>query len=63
MINMIVERLAEFGVVGVIAGYFLYNDYQDRKAFRDEIRQNKITLNDHETRISIVEERTGGRNV
>lgn len=57
MIETIVERLAEFGIMGIIAGYFLYNDFQDRKAFRDEIRQNKITLNDHETRITVIEKR------
>lgn len=55
MIDKIMEQLIRYGIGGLILAYFLYNDFQDRKAFRDEIRNNRDRLQDHETRICILE--------
>lgn len=51
----IIKGLSGYGVGGIVLAYFLYNDYQDRRAFREEMRGNRQTINEHETRIVILE--------
>ncbi|MGL5050663.1 MAG: hypothetical protein ACRC6E_08585 [Fusobacteriaceae bacterium] len=55
MIDEIIQALLGYGAGGIILAYFLHNDYQDRKAFREEIRGNRDKLYDHETRIVVLE--------
>lgn len=53
--EILIEKLGGYGIGGVVLAYFLWNDYQDRKAFRDEIRNNRLQLQDHEVRICVME--------
>lgn len=55
MMEPIIEQLGGYGIGGIILAYFLYNDYQDRRAFREEIRNNREKLGDHEVRITVLE--------
>lgn len=57
MLENIMNDLAGYGVGGIVLAYFLYNDYQDRRAFREEMRNNASRLNDHETRIVVLEQK------
>ncbi|MGL6025206.1 MAG: hypothetical protein ACRC0F_11420 [Cetobacterium sp.] len=62
MIEEVVKELMGYGVGGVILAYFLYNDFQDRRAFRSEMLTNKENINNHETRIVVLEKHPSNRD-
>lgn len=51
----IVAELIKLGPIGIIAAYFLYNDYQDRKSYREMLKGFGEKVQDHETRICFLE--------
>ncbi len=57
MIEEIIGEVVKNGLPGVFLGYFLYNDYQDRKAYREMLRGFGEKVQDHETRICVLEEK------
>lgn len=41
MIEKILENLAgQYGIIGIVTGYLLYNDYLDKKHKRDVIEKS-----------------------
>lgn len=61
MIEELIKELMGYGVGGIVLAYFLHNDFQDRKAFRSEMRTNRETLNEHETRIVVLEKHSSNQ--
>lgn len=51
----IIKYLMNYGPLGVITAYFLYNDFQDRKANRQFMSSLMNQVNDHENRITALE--------
>ena len=49
MIEEIIAELLKDGLPGIVLGYFLYNDYQDRKSYREVLKGFGEKVQDHET--------------
>lgn len=53
----IIEELIKNGPLGAIAAYFLWNDFQDRKLYRTEIKEFVKKITEHDIRITVLEEK------
>lgn len=51
------EELINNGPLGIIAAYFLWNDFQDRKLYRKEIKEFVKKITEHDIRITVLEEK------
>lgn len=53
--DKLIEYLVSYGSLGVVTAYFLYNDFQDRKNYRQFMQNLTNQVHDHEKRISLLE--------
>ncbi len=54
----LIQGLVNYGPLGIISAYFLWNDYLDRKSYRGALAQIEHMgekVNDHEKRIRNLE--------
>lgn len=51
------KNLMQYGPLGFISAYFLYQDYLDRKSNREHLQKMIETISGHETRITRLEEK------
>lgn len=55
-----VKNLMQYGPLGIISAYFLYQDYLDRKSNREHLQKMTEAISGHETRICLLEEKIKG---
>lgn len=53
--DKIIEYLMSYGSLGVVAAYFLYNDYKDRENHRQFMIELMRKVDNHSERISALE--------
>lgn len=54
-VQHILSLVGNYGPLGVITAYLLYNDYQDRKVHRKYLTELGEKVNDHELRLTLLE--------
>lgn len=53
----VLDYLISYGVLGFITAYFLCNDYKDRETYREFMCELMKRINEHEKRITSLEEK------